>query len=141
VTVLHRTGNKSFDPTVGVLTPAPSGTSAYVATFHGQSELLQAQVVSATYMEVSEQALGDDDGSLLIGGWYSGTADIAGDSFTAPDGGGNGFLALYDADGAPRWAEDTGGKQVRRVEMNDACEVTATANVPGSELYVWRRLR
>jgi hypothetical protein len=119
---------------------AAAGLSWYVASFDANSELLRAHVLSATSLQLSDSAL-DDDGTLLVGGVYTGTAKIGGQTLQLPAGAGTGFVALYPADGSPVWLDETGEKRPESVAMGDACEITVAAGDPSHALHVWRQPR
>ncbi len=82
--------------------------SAFIAKYDGNGHLLWAKRPGGTDTHVGEGIATDGSGNSLITGYFFGSA-VFGDTTLNSAGGTDVFIAKYNGDGNPLWAERAGG--------------------------------
>ncbi len=114
------------------------GRDAFVARYDADGNIVWTFRIGGSGTDSVESVRWDNGGNLLVGGYFSGTADFdPGPSSVTltSDGGADAFLAKYDLSGHLQWVRQFGGaseSQIRGLGVDSTDAVIATGFFDGS---------
>jgi len=119
-------GQADFDPGTGVNTLQAFGFDAYVSKLDAQGNFVWAGKLGGNSSDFGTALSLDNNGNILITGFFTSTADFdpgAGTAQLTSAGGFDVFVAKLDSDGNYKWAKRIGG-----TGSDQGNSVTADAN-------------
>ena len=107
-------GVGDFNPSTGVFTMIPIGESdLFIEKLSLDGNFIWAKQVTGPYYQSGHDILTDEDGNILLTGFFYETTDFDLDPATTyyltTNGADDSFLAKYDPDGNLIWVSQTGG--------------------------------